>query len=68
MFSNIENKKNLASSGSLDSYVRIMALKKRRFFQMSVDAPMKNWQQADVRVSNNTRLQMDIADLVHSAL
>ena len=27
---------------------------------------MKNWQQADVRVSNNTRLQMAIADLVHS--
>ena len=33
---------------------------------MSVDAPIKNWQQADVCKSNNTRLQMAIADLVHS--
>ena len=66
VFSNIENKKNPAAIGSLDSYVRIMAPKKRRFVQMSVDAPIKNWQQVDVRVSKNTRLQMDIADLVHS--
>ena len=32
---------------------------------MSVDAPIKNWQQDDVRRINNTRLQMAIADLVH---
>ena len=58
VLSNIEKKNNPATIGSLDSYVRILAPKKRRFVQMSVDAPMKNWQQADVRVSNNTRLQM----------
>ena len=44
VLSNIEKKKNPADIGSLDSYVRIMAPKKRRFVQMSVDAPMKNWQ------------------------
>ena len=43
-----------------------MAPKKRRFIQMSVDAPITNWQQDDVRRSNNTHLQMVIADLVHS--
>ena len=66
VLSNIEKKKNPAAIGSLDSYVRIMAPKKRTFVQMSVDAPIKNWQQGDVRRSNNTRLQMAIADLVHS--
>ena len=43
-----------------------MPPKKCRFVQMSVDAPIKNRQQANVRVSNNMRLQMAIADLVHS--
>ena len=43
-----------------------MAPKKHIFAQMSVDAPMKNWQQTEVRVSNNTLLQMAIADLFHS--
>ena len=65
VLSNIEKKKNPADIGSLDSYVRIIAPKKRRFVQMSVDAPIKNWQQGDVRRSNNTRLQMAIADLFH---
>ena len=66
VLSNIEKKKNRSAIGSLDSYVSIMAPKKHRFVQMSVDAPIKNWQQADVRKSNNTLLQMAIADLVHS--
>ena len=66
ILSNIEKKKNPAAIGSLDSYFRIMAPKKHRFVQMSIDAPIKNWQQVDVRKSNNTHLQMSIADLVHS--
>ena len=66
VLSNKEKNNNPASIGSLYSYVRIMAPKKCRFVQMSVDAPIKNWQQTDVRKSKNTRLQMSIADLVHS--
>ena len=42
VLSNIEKKNNPAANGSLDSYVRIMAPNKRRFVQMSVDAPIKN--------------------------
>ena len=66
VLSNIEKKNNPAAIGSLNSYVSIMALKKRRFVQMSVDVLIKNWQQADVRKSNNTRLQMATTDLVNS--
>ena len=57
VLSNIEKKNNPAAIVSLNSYVRIMAPKKRRFVQMSVDAPMKNWQQTEVRVSNNMLLK-----------
>ena len=41
VFSIIEKKNNPAAIESLDSYVRIMAPKKRRFVQMSVDASIK---------------------------
>ena len=42
VLSNIEKKNYPAAIGSLDSYVSIMDPNKRRFFQMSVDAPIKN--------------------------
>ena len=42
VLSNREKKNKPSAIGSLDLYVRIMAPKKRIFFQMSVDAPIKN--------------------------
>jgi len=39
---------------------------RRSSFQPSLNAAMNNMQQTDIRRSNNTRLQMAIADMIHS--
>ena len=55
------------SHGPLAFYVMVMSPKKynANFFQASIDTPLKNWQPVDVRMSNNLRIQIVIADLVH---